>query len=229
MNETQIGTCQVSEEVLVFPTEAGEPPSLRFDTLLDARQQRSFPTQDARLFFLPTFPELSSLVCRRLRSSCRASASSCLRTLSRVQRFVSFVPKKSICKVSRVSPVSCDFGREKKPAGTARAYAFEFLSLAIVTNAQTPVPTQSGSQSHASSYFLANARALGTLEGMAKQIEPSFNILSVVYPFALSRARRSTTNMGALSLSLSREKTALLSLSPRSMHQSSLSTHKALF
>lgn len=36
-------------------------------------------------------------------------------------------------------------------------------------------------------YFLNNARALGTLEGMAKAIDPRFNILTVVYPFALQR------------------------------------------
>lgn len=36
-------------------------------------------------------------------------------------------------------------------------------------------------------YFLNNARALGTLEGMACSIQPEFNILRVVYPFALQR------------------------------------------
>ena len=36
-------------------------------------------------------------------------------------------------------------------------------------------------------YFLNNARALGTLEGMARSIDPDFNVLSVVYPFALQR------------------------------------------
>ena len=36
-------------------------------------------------------------------------------------------------------------------------------------------------------YFLNNARALGTLEGMARSADPNFNILAVVYPFALKR------------------------------------------
>ena len=36
-------------------------------------------------------------------------------------------------------------------------------------------------------YFLNNARALGTLEGMARSIDSDFNVLSVVYPFALQR------------------------------------------
>ncbi len=37
-------------------------------------------------------------------------------------------------------------------------------------------------------YFLNNARALGTLEGMAKSADPDFNILAVVYPYAMTRA-----------------------------------------
>lgn len=37
-------------------------------------------------------------------------------------------------------------------------------------------------------YFLNNARALGTLEGMAKSADPNFNILAVVYPYAMARA-----------------------------------------
>ena len=36
-------------------------------------------------------------------------------------------------------------------------------------------------------YFLNNARALGTLEGMARSADPEFNILRVVYPFAVKR------------------------------------------
>ena len=39
-------------------------------------------------------------------------------------------------------------------------------------------------------YFLNNARALGTLEGMAKSADPNFNILAVVYPYAMARALR---------------------------------------
>ncbi|CAJ1383639.1 unnamed protein product [Effrenium voratum] len=36
-------------------------------------------------------------------------------------------------------------------------------------------------------YFLNNARALGCLEGMARTVDPEFNILRKVYPFALKR------------------------------------------
>ena len=36
-------------------------------------------------------------------------------------------------------------------------------------------------------YFLNNARALGTLEGMAVSVDPSFSVMKVVYPFALRR------------------------------------------
>jgi aarF domain-containing kinase len=36
-------------------------------------------------------------------------------------------------------------------------------------------------------YFLNNARALATLEGMARSADPDFDVLQVVYPFALRR------------------------------------------
>ena len=36
-------------------------------------------------------------------------------------------------------------------------------------------------------YFLNNARAIATLEGMALSADPSFDVLKVVYPFALRR------------------------------------------
>ena len=36
-------------------------------------------------------------------------------------------------------------------------------------------------------YFINNARALSTLEGIAKSLDPSFNVLTVMYPYALSR------------------------------------------
>ena len=36
-------------------------------------------------------------------------------------------------------------------------------------------------------YFVNNARALGTLEGMARSADPKFNILAVVYPYAVRR------------------------------------------
>ena len=39
-------------------------------------------------------------------------------------------------------------------------------------------------------YFLNNARALGTLEGMARSIDPQFNVLQMVYPYALDRLMR---------------------------------------
>lgn len=36
-------------------------------------------------------------------------------------------------------------------------------------------------------YFLNNARSLGTLEGMAREIQPTFNVLQFLYPYALQR------------------------------------------
>lgn len=36
-------------------------------------------------------------------------------------------------------------------------------------------------------YFLNNARALATLEGIARELDPSFNVLSVVYPYCVGR------------------------------------------
>ena len=36
-------------------------------------------------------------------------------------------------------------------------------------------------------YFLNNARALSTLEGIARSLDPSFSVLQVVYPYALNR------------------------------------------
>jgi aarF domain-containing kinase len=36
-------------------------------------------------------------------------------------------------------------------------------------------------------YFLNNARALSTLEGMAREIDPSFNVLQSLYPYTLQR------------------------------------------
>ena len=35
-------------------------------------------------------------------------------------------------------------------------------------------------------YFINNARALSTLEGIAKSLDPSFNVLTVLYPYALN-------------------------------------------
>jgi predicted unusual protein kinase regulating ubiquinone biosynthesis (AarF/ABC1/UbiB family) len=36
-------------------------------------------------------------------------------------------------------------------------------------------------------YFLNNARALSTLEGMAREADPSFNVLQSLYPYAINR------------------------------------------
>lgn len=36
-------------------------------------------------------------------------------------------------------------------------------------------------------YFLNNARALATLEGVARRLDPTFNVLQIMYPFALNR------------------------------------------
>ena len=36
-------------------------------------------------------------------------------------------------------------------------------------------------------YFINNARALSTLEGIAKSLDPSFNVLTIMYPYALRR------------------------------------------
>jgi len=35
-------------------------------------------------------------------------------------------------------------------------------------------------------YFINNARALSTLEGVAKSLDPSFNVLTIMYPYAIS-------------------------------------------
>ena len=43
-------------------------------------------------------------------------------------------------------------------------------------------------------YFLNNARALGTLEGMARRLDPNFNVLRVVYPYALRRLMSNPTD-----------------------------------
>ena len=43
-------------------------------------------------------------------------------------------------------------------------------------------------------YFLNNARALGTLEGMAREIDPSFNVLQALYPYILGRLLSNPTD-----------------------------------
>ena len=47
-------------------------------------------------------------------------------------------------------------------------------------------------------YFLNNARALGTLEGMARTADPNFNILAIVYPFAVKRLLQNPTGSPVL-------------------------------
>ncbi|KAL3763960.1 hypothetical protein ACHAWU_003328 [Discostella pseudostelligera] len=42
-------------------------------------------------------------------------------------------------------------------------------------------------------YFINNARALSTLEGIAKSLDPTFNVLTVMYPYALNRLLRNPT------------------------------------
>jgi len=36
-------------------------------------------------------------------------------------------------------------------------------------------------------YFINNARALSTLEGIARSLDPSFNVFQILYPFALTK------------------------------------------
>lgn len=43
-------------------------------------------------------------------------------------------------------------------------------------------------------YFLNNARALATLEGIARKLDPSFNVLQVLYPFALNCLLRASAS-----------------------------------
>ena len=66
-------------------------------------------------------------------------------------------------------------------------------------------------------YFLNNARALGTLEGMARSADPNFNILAVVYPFAVKRLLSNPSGSPVLRRVLRRlvsdERTGAMSLS----------------
>lgn len=47
-------------------------------------------------------------------------------------------------------------------------------------------------------YFLNNARALSTLEGIAKSLDPNFSVLQVVYPYALNRLLRNPSDSGVV-------------------------------
>ena len=49
--------------------------------------------------------------------------------------------------------------------------------VSILTNFEFQLPP----------YFINNARALGTMEGIARGLDPSFSVLEVVYPYALNR------------------------------------------
>jgi len=42
-------------------------------------------------------------------------------------------------------------------------------------------------------YFINNARALGTLEGIARSLDPEFNCLQLMYPYALYRLMKNPT------------------------------------
>lgn len=42
-------------------------------------------------------------------------------------------------------------------------------------------------------YFINNARALGTLEGTARTLDPNFNAFSLMYPYALNRIMQNPT------------------------------------
>jgi len=42
-------------------------------------------------------------------------------------------------------------------------------------------------------YFINNARALGTLEGTARTLDPTFNAFSMMYPYALNRIMQNPT------------------------------------
>jgi predicted unusual protein kinase regulating ubiquinone biosynthesis (AarF/ABC1/UbiB family) len=74
--------------------------------------------------------------------------------------------------------------KDKKGRSTAvPKVRFENLlaSLAsLVANFEFTVP----------SYFLNNARALATLEGIALKLDPDFNILRVIYPYSINRLMR---------------------------------------
>jgi aarF domain-containing kinase len=43
-------------------------------------------------------------------------------------------------------------------------------------------------------YFINNARAMSTLEGIARSLDPSFNVFQVMYPFALNKLLTNPTN-----------------------------------
>lgn len=72
-------------------------------------------------------------------------------------------------------------------------------------------------------YFLNNARALGTLEGMAREIDPSFNVLQVLYPYALGRLLSNPTDSPIVEATLQS-----LIRSPSTGHVDSIRVQKLL-
>ncbi len=53
-------------------------------------------------------------------------------------------------------------------------------------------------------YFINNARALGTLEGIARSLDPEFNCLKLMYPYALYRLLQNPTGSPVVELTLQR-------------------------
>lgn len=51
-------------------------------------------------------------------------------------------------------------------------------------------------------YFINNARALSTLEGIARTLDPSFNVFQVMYPFALNRLLTNPTKSAVVDKTL---------------------------
>lgn len=53
-------------------------------------------------------------------------------------------------------------------------------------------------------YFINNARALSTLEGIARSLDPTFSVLQVVYPYALNRLLRNPSGSSVVDDTLQR-------------------------
>ncbi|KAL7516330.1 hypothetical protein ACHAWX_001358 [Stephanocyclus meneghinianus] len=53
-------------------------------------------------------------------------------------------------------------------------------------------------------YFINNARALSTLEGIAKSLDPSFNVLTMMYPYAVSMLLQNPSGSPVVSSTLQR-------------------------
>jgi predicted unusual protein kinase regulating ubiquinone biosynthesis (AarF/ABC1/UbiB family) len=90
---------------------------------------------------------------------------------------------------SESEPVSGRDGFESRKRNRSAIPGLRFDSLLVslaglVTRFEFQLPP----------YFLNNARALGTLEGIAKSLDPAFNVLRVVYPYALNRLLANPSN-----------------------------------